>query len=117
MGFRLNKTYVLEFADGFMAGAEVRMRGCSFGKLMEIHNATDEEAADLMAPFLVSWNMDDADGAPLPTTGDGIRGLEYAVFIQLGKAWAKALTGIPDDLGKGSTSGASYPEESIPTVS
>lgn len=114
MGFRLNRTYRLEF-EGEMAGAEVRMRGASIAHLLEMKNATsDRELAELLVPLLIDWNMEDPGGETLPLTLDGVLGLEPEVMGGLVNAWYKAVLSVPAPLDGGSTSSGPFPEESIP---
>lgn len=94
MGFRINRTYVLEFEEP-LAGAEVRIRSTSIGTMLKLRNAdTVEEVAALLADHLEDWNFEDAEGNTLPTTLEGIHQLEAAVLVRIGREWYRAAAGV-----------------------
>ena len=97
MGFRLDRTYVLEF-EGAMEGAYVKLRATPIGVVMKIRNGgwdTFAELAGLLAEYVQEWNLDGSDGAPLPITAEAIlNDLEQVVFIKIISEWSKAAAGI-----------------------
>ena len=111
MGFRHQpRTYLLTFEDPALEGLEVRARSLSIGELQ-----SDEPVVESFAHALVSWNLEDEDGNPLPATLETLRTYPDIGFINgLTKAWIDAVTGVDDELGKDSTSGETFPEASIP---
>ncbi|MEU4804308.1 hypothetical protein [Actinosynnema sp. NPDC023587] len=43
---------------------------------------------ELCAEHVVTWNLEDGDGQPLPRTGDALRGFDGGAIIELLDAWA-----------------------------
>lgn len=95
MGFRLDRTYVLEF-EGAMEGAYVKLRATPVGVALELRSSVPiERAAELLADYIIEWNFDDSDGNPLPVTKEAlINDLEEVVFAALIKEWYKAAVGV-----------------------
>lgn len=71
-------------------------------------------AQELFAGCLVEWNMEQEDGTPIPADLVGVRSLEDVEFLKLMTEWLEAIGGVPDELGKDSSSGPNSPELSIP---
>jgi hypothetical protein len=116
MGFRLNRTYSLQFT-GSMEGAEVKIRSTSVGDVLRLRaTETDEATAAMLSDFLVSWNLEDEDGKPLPTTPEGVMSLEPVVMAAIVREWYKAAVGITAPLDAPSSSGDQSLEESIPMM-
>lgn len=95
MGFRLNRTYVLEF-EGAMAGAEIRIRSTSIATMLRLREVTDlDELAGMLAEHVVDWNFEDENGGPLPATKEAIlANLEGVELGRIGAEWYKAAAGI-----------------------
>lgn len=124
-------------------GLNLKMRSCGvveFGKIAaqsasvaDAFKASKEDASkismvvdlinDLKALFaskLVEWDyeLEQLDGSYLPLSADieGVSQLEDIEFMQLLEAWMDAVAGVPESLGKGSTSGVNYPVVPIQMV-
>lgn len=112
MGFKHQaKVYRLVFDDPALNGLEVKARSLSIGEL----NDDEVRVFESFAKALVSWNLEDEDGNPLPATLEAIESYPDAEFMTtLVSAWVNAITGVDKDLGKDSTSGKSFPEDTIP---
>jgi hypothetical protein len=108
-------------------GLEVRAATCSFGQLLDVGDEIDRARAgsglaevrdlvDLFASKLRSWNCLAEDKSEIPITSDGLLSLDVDVALDIVLAWVDVMTSMKmdRDLGKGSTSGARFPEESIP---
>jgi len=95
MGFRLNRFYVLEF-EGAMEGAYVKIKSTPVGVALEMRAAVPiERAAEMLAEYIDEWNLDGADGKPLPVTAEAILGgLEEVVIVKLLTEWYKAAVGV-----------------------
>lgn len=117
MGFRLDRTYTLEF-EGDMAGAEVKLRSTSVATVMRIRSLSDpEELAGLLAEHVIAWNLDDKKGAPLPVTVEAILGdLEEVVLAAIVREWYKAATGATAPLDASTTAEAMALEETLAGV-
>jgi hypothetical protein len=117
MGFRVGRTFTLEFDGTDLDGAEVKFRSASIGALQEIRGAEGiEEEAALVAPYLVSWNLEDESGS-LPADAKGLLALEEPAYRLIVSEWLKATRGVTAPLDHRSSGGerSREPEsESIP---
>lgn len=69
-----------------------------------------EEMKEMFADALLEWDMEEEDGAPTPTTLEGVQRLEDTEFYKLIGEWLTALGGVDEELGKDLGSGAKFPE-------
>jgi hypothetical protein len=102
-------------------GLIVRMSSIRLGKLRRLMVLTSDDKADdeatgqildLFQENLVSWNLESfEDGAPIPTTTEGIEDQEIELIMRIVGAWMDVMTGTdgPGDLGKDSTDGEKFP--------
>lgn len=101
-------------------GLIVRMKSIRFGKLRRLIALTDDDEADdvaiteivqLMAESLVSWNLEDEEGNPVPANEEGLCDQDLDFIMKIVDAWTDRLTGSdgPNDLGKDSTDGGKFP--------
>lgn len=122
MGYRKVPTIYtltdLEDLDGLV----VRMRAIRIGKLrklMQIVSADDQDEAAMDGMFglveegLVSWNLEDETGQPVPATLVGIEEQELPLILTIMNAWLTQMTGPSAGLGKGSPSGATFPGQPL----
>lgn len=110
MGFRLNRTYVLNFADTALDGLEVKIRSTPVAVWVRLRSATDEELAELLAEYMTSWNYEDTSGKPVPIAQDAIMAeLEMPVLARICTEWYKACAGVTAPLDGPSTSGEPSP--------
>lgn len=97
MGFRLDRTYVLEF-EGAMAGAYVKLRATPIGTVMKLRgtdSASNTELVELLAEYILDWNFEDVDGKPLPITAEAMLAeLEQVVIVKIITEWYKAAVGV-----------------------
>src|ERR1700742_643612 len=97
MGFRLDRSYVLEF-EGAMEGAYVKIRATPVRTTLEMRQGGElpiDRAAELLAEYVIEWNLDGADGQPLPVTKEAIlAGLEQVVLSKIVIEWYKAAVGL-----------------------
>ena len=97
MGFRLDRSYVLEF-EGAMEGAYVKIKSTPVGVALEMRQAGDlpiDRAAELLAEYVSDWNLDGPDGKPLPITKEAILAdLEQVVLGKIFVEWYKAAVGL-----------------------
>ncbi len=121
MGFRLNRTYKLEFA-GDLEGLEIRIRATSFQTAVESQKFNilrPEEMsawADIFADHLVDWNYEGADGNPVPATREGVLSLEFPVVKAIRAQWDLAALGVTAPLDLGSTDGDSSEEPELASI-
>lgn len=128
MGFKVKrKTYRLIFKDTEMAGLEVLAHSLNTGQFLELETAKAERAEggkvgesatqrmlELLAGALVSWNAEDEDGQPIPTTMDGIRSQDLDFNMKIIEAWTEAIGGVKAPLQQTSADGRPSVEASIP---
>jgi len=99
MGFRLDRTYVLRF-EGAMEGAYVKLRATPVGVALELRGGEGaslsiQRGAELLAEYVIEWNLDGADDQPLPITVDAILGnLEEVLIAKLIVEWYRAAVGV-----------------------
>lgn len=120
MGFKVGRTFELDFAGTDLHGAIIKMRSTSIGQLLdfvspEVETRRQEVEVQLkvLADHVVSWNLED-DNGPVPITPEGLRSLEEPVIELIGEEWMKATRGITAPLDHRSSGGAKPAEESIP---
>lgn len=127
MGYRRQPTvYKLIFQE--YEGLEVTARSVSVEELLKITGLAsqmttkpdDKQVSELFGWFgkrLVSWNLEDEDGKPVPATLNGLLAQEMGFVLKIIQAWVRAITGVSPPLQNGSSGGpaARNPlEESIP---
>jgi hypothetical protein len=114
MGFKLGRTYRLVFG-GDLAGAEIKLRSTPIGAVLRVREADVKDLSDMLAEYVIDWNLETPDGQPLPVTGEAIREhMEESVLSLIVKHWFQAAVGVTAPLDDGSTSGESFQEASIP---
>lgn len=133
MGYKKKATvYKLKFEDPELDGLEVMAKSLPTGELLglirmavslkdeETTNLSEEDLATIeklfqgFAKALVSWNLEDEDGKPVPSTLRGVQSQEFDFVLPIIMAWIQAVAGVDKDLGKDSNSGPSFPVPSIP---
>lgn len=121
MGFREPSTIKLTFQPGDdLHGLEVHMRGMSISDFMQssgMDGGDGDNANATMKRFyqhIVSWNLEDADGQPIPVTDAPNR--DSRMIRRLNNAWIETLTGVhtADPLPETSPSGETSPAPPIP---
>jgi hypothetical protein len=125
MGYRKTPTiYQLTFADPDYEGLEVRCKALKLGRLRKLLAVTGkgdmsneelDELFGILEEGLLSWNLEDEDGNPVPTTREGINDQEVPFILDIVDTWIDGMTGVGEDLGKGSSSGETFPV-ALPTM-
>lgn len=124
MGYRkIPRIHTLEFDGELLNGLVVRMKSVSFGKVRRLIAAVGDETGDdteamdsvvsLLAESLVSWTLEDETGAPVEPGMDGLDLLDFDEVMEIADKWLEAITGPSKDLGKGSSSGATFPGQPL----
>lgn len=125
MGYKAKlKTYLVQFQEGHeYHGAEARLRGITYAEWEQMTGMDggdgDNNGAKSVQRFvehLVSWNLEDENGRPLPTTMDAVRALDKDLMAALNNAWIQTLIGVhdADPLPESSPSGGPSLVESVP---
>jgi hypothetical protein len=118
--------YELHFEPGHaLHGLQVTMASLSVGEYNQmmrrsiIRGLTEEalkandDTEQLFVDKLVSWNLTDRAGKPVPRTREGIQGQDRKYIGQIVTAWQMAMLGIDEILGKGLSNGELSQEESL----
>ncbi len=124
MGYRRIPTVYTLDSIPEAEGLVVRMASVRIGKMRKMMQLTsDTESGDegisellnLFAESLISWNLEDESGAPVPATIEGIEEQEIEFVMDIIGAWMERMTGTsgPDDLGKDSTGGERFPGQPL----
>lgn len=123
-GFRAGrKTYRLVFEDGHdLAGLVVKARSVGTGEFFELSKLADgrfglEEGAELIARFaqhLISWNLEEEDGRPVPATHEGLLSQDFDTVIAVIMQWMDAVAGVSGPLAQPSPGGDQSLVASIP---
>lgn len=117
------KLYRLTFDEH--PGLVVRAKSCSAAQLLRVSELAEntEQGKELggvrmlfgeFAEVLVSWNLEDQDGEPVPTTLEGLLAQDFDLVIALIDGWMEAVAGVPAPLEQPSSSGAPFLVESLP---
>ena len=123
MGFRIPKRTALLVLHGDYEGGEAR---ASLDISMEDYlvikrwrsNETEQDEERALRFFadkiLVGWNLEDADGAPVPCTGDGMMRIPLVLAVDILGAWQGYVESIPAPLAEPSADGLRLAEASTP---
>ena len=125
---RERRVYRLVFDDPEYEGLEIRVRSLPIGKLKtlialdpedeskEARAAAIEQLASSFAKALVSWNMTDEAGVPVPANLEALEDEDTDFVLMIIMQWLKVVSSVGDGspLPGPSTSGKSFPVESIP---
>lgn len=123
MGYKKVPTiYTLEDVDG-EKGLIIRMKSLRIGKLrrlVQIIEADNEDLSkflgeifDLIGEGLVSWNLEEENGAPVPADRAGVEELEMGLIMGLLSEWIDVMTGAGEELGKDLPSGGPFPGQPV----
>jgi hypothetical protein len=118
------KVYKLVFDDTTdFAGLEVRAKSVDLGTLLHLTslvNAPRLSVEDVealltgLAEALVSWNVEDEHGEPIPATKEGLYSGDPVEAISIVRKWIDVMSNVAEDLGKASNSGETSPESQLP---
>lgn len=123
---RERPTILLTFESPDLAGLEVRVRSISVGKLIGLVDMAgalrirgDEPTSDqqddietllrAFASALVSWNLDDENDQPVPTTYESLIDQDTNFVLQLVMGWLDGVVSIPNPLDGRSNAGERSP--------
>lgn len=125
MGYkRGSKVYNLTFED--FEGLEVRAKSMELGRFLDLIPLLDaggfsKETLDKVfgdfSDVLLSWNVEEDDGTPTPTTVEGLYSLDLPEAIAIIEGWRDAIMGVAAPLEESSHDGELSPAVSIPMES
>jgi len=127
-GFVRPRTLKLTWADGEFAGLEIRAKRASLETFFElaplidggIDTGSEEGRAEFLGLFktfgeyLVSWNLRDEDGTPIPCTPQEFMAMDPRFVREVLDQWAEAIAGVAAPLEQLSPAGGPSLEESLP---
>ena len=121
MGFKLGRTYVLQFEKGsYLDGAEIRLRSANIDTVLALEELKAHDALPVFVDHVEEWNLEDRNGNPIPIEANALRKeLELPVVNRLMRDWYKAAVGVAAPLDKMSSNGeesltSDIEEQSIP---
>lgn len=132
MGYRRPKhVYKLVFEDEDMGGLEVRTTSPSLGQFLELAKLAELDVSDptavtssdleqvrelfeMFAEYLVSWNLEDEGGQPVPSDLSGLMLQDIGFIMRIILAWMKAIAGVSGPKERPSSGGGPFPEGSLP---
>lgn len=131
---RNRKVYVIKLADPDMVDVVIRARSVSLERYLELVrfaavadtdvqtvDGVDDEVVEAIvglcngfAEALVSWNLDDDDGDPIPATAEAVMGEDADFILPVIMSWLEAIGSVAAPLGPGSSNGGASLEAGIP---
>jgi hypothetical protein len=132
-GYR-RKVYKLKWPEGHeLHELHVTIKGLSMKQALRagriassLGSGADDEAREkaideLNATFarkLISWDLQEDDGSPVPATLEGVEDQDMGLMIRVITDWVDAVSSVDTPLPSGSANGQSAaPEASLPTES
>jgi hypothetical protein len=117
MGYK-RSTLLLEFRDPQFEGLEVRMKRLSIGKMLQVSNLRDTDGfkddedklnklLSILSEAITSWNLEEADDTPVPTTVEGIASIDPEFLFALIDAWLEVALAVSNPLAQRSSNGGS----------
>lgn len=124
MGYKRKNTYLLVFEGDEFEGLEIEVRAMSVNTALNLSESLQDvdkgdttsilKGMQIFADHLVRWNLEDDRDNPVPPTFESVTDLDVVFVNEILTHWMEAVSGVPSDLGKESTSGETSLEESIP---
>jgi hypothetical protein len=112
MGYRpKRRIYNLDFTGTDYEGLQASVRGMTVGEELELDEAdlTGDLVVKTLVKRLVSWNVEDEQGNPVPCTFEGVCTQDGAMVLAIINALRQASSGVPDPLPQSSPSGEPSP--------
>lgn len=122
MGYvRKKKTFVLKFDDEDMEGLVVKATTVSTeqlldleGNLSQIKKVDKERVKEILQGFaevLVSWNLEEEDGTPVPCSVAGLMSQDIEFVLAVLYGWVEGVSSVNSPLAKKSSNGVKPPTE------
>ena len=104
-GFRIpEKIARITFVGTAYDGAEIWVRlSVTFAQFIELRSSAQGEDQEGMARLfgenvLTEWNLEDADGKPIPSDGDGMLAIPLELTNLVVQHWVEEVAGVPSPL-------------------
>ncbi|NUO42430.1 MAG: hypothetical protein HOV82_10360 [Streptomyces sp.] len=117
MGYRpKRKIFALDFTGTEYEGLEASVRALTVGEELELNEMefTPDQVVKALVQRLVSWNVEDEQGQPVPTSYEGVCTQDGGMVLAILNALRQVNSGVPDPLPQSSPSGEPSPAASIP---
>ena len=124
MGFRLpKKTARIKFEGTDYDGAEAEVSlSLSIEQMFHVHDLIS--GGDIVEGFrnfgeivLISWNLEDDNGDPIPPTSEGFMSTPDRIFLNIIiDHWVQAMKGVPVPLESQSQGGSTSEAEPTPAA-
>jgi hypothetical protein len=132
MGYKRKRGLDLEFPDSFTDASGEKLAVCIASGTMEEFFTVREvwrrplvdadtvraemaEIYDILEPKLVSWNLEEDDGAAIPFTRDTLAAQDRVLVATIVDSWLNAVEGVSRPLVQPSPAGEQSVVASIPT--
>jgi len=110
MGFKVNRTYTLNFTGSDLEGAQIKLRAISVGTLMQIRDhikaarAGDIDGSEnalnkMLVDHIVEWDLEDDEGKVLDITLENLMRLQANFVALISEQWLLTAKGVPDPKG------------------
>ena len=106
-GFRIpEKTARVTFEGTDYVGAEIVLRlSVTFAQFIALRESAQGEDQEGMARLfgesvLMDWNLEDADGNPIPANSDGMLAIPLQLTNLVVRHWVEAVAGVPAPLSE-----------------
>jgi len=119
MGFRKStKLFRITFADSEYEGFEAYATSLKLGEMLAItsvaSNLKSQTFSDIdtetqfkvFGQALVSWNLEEEDGTPIPATYESLKDQDVDFVLKLIGGWFRAITSTDSPLNENSSDGA-----------
>lgn len=131
MGYKRKRTVYKLVFDGELEGLEV----CTYAPPLKIlktavamssfggQSTSELDAREFeqinaffedFAEYLVSWNLEDDDGLPVPATVEGLQAQDLPFVMEILEGWLDTVADVDAPLGQPSSSGRPPLEGSLP---
>jgi hypothetical protein len=104
-GYRIpERTARISFSGTDYDGAEIEVRlSVTFGQFIGLRAAAQGEDQEGMARLfgdnvLMTWNLEDNNGDPIPANGDGMLAIPLSLTNLVVQHWVEQVAGVPDPL-------------------
>ncbi|SCK20062.1 hypothetical protein YUYDRAFT_02077 [Streptomyces sp. ScaeMP-e48] len=102
------------------AGFEATLRGKTLGEFLNLQGIGEVDKSSLfeqlreMSQSLLTWNLEDENGDPVPVSPEAVFEQDQDLMIALATAWMQGLAGVSAPLEPSSTDGQPSLEANIP---
>jgi|SRR5215216_2699458 len=95
MGFKFDDSYTLDFSDTKIDGLVIKVKALPLGDYLKlVGTLAFTDWAEMLAQYLIDWNLDDSKGKPVAKTLKGITdNVGPAVLATIVQRWIETAKG------------------------